>query len=388
MLHKSEITAENIKNLKNFLYLFLVDISDLEFDENYQTYDKREPGYGAPLFQAYLYAFKNIEYKTLSTDDIKKIHSIVLSHRSQEDEGYKNEASFFELFIHHCYDSHDKHRVTNPNYNTTIEGLKEFIRNWMIGVEPGTHIITFDDSLLEFIDNKLLLSKLADNDVVEREIIDLEKNYTSSIALLLQDADCITRLYSMEQCEGNVRDTVARIMDSLLANFNKEIEVAKSDDGRLRAIVKYVQKIDQLHPFIDGNIRTCTVLLNKLLFDFNLPLTLMLNNNRIDCLALDELIQTVKDGQNNLQQLLKLNSTNFRLDTNEYTNRYIDLLPQTLDNIPDDLLNEFIENVLYAKPQQKLEKSPTAAFFKSKDETIQQSASSTPSEIPKKTPGS
>ena len=66
------------------------------------------------------------------------------------------------------------------------------------------------------------------------------------------------------------------------------------------AIATLCQDLDQLHLFVDGNIRTIGIfLLNKLLYDNGLPPCTMKDVNTLDCLSTSELIDKIKRGIKN-----------------------------------------------------------------------------------------
>ena len=75
----------------------------------------------------------------------------------------------------------------------------------------------------------------------------------------------------------------------------------------MTVIVSHVQRISQLHPFKDGNTRVCYILLNRLLKEENLNLSLLFNPNRFDCFSIKENVAFVKQGQDYCSRLL-LNS--------------------------------------------------------------------------------
>lgn len=66
-----------------------------------------------------------------------------------------------------------------------------------------------------------------------------------------------------------------------------------------------LRSVNQLHPFIDGNIRTCYIMLNRLLDHYHLGKTILTNPNRFDMFSLDELTKDVEEGQRNYCRLVE-----------------------------------------------------------------------------------
>jgi hypothetical protein len=100
--------------------------------------------------------------------------------------------------------------------------------------------------------------------------------------------------------------------------YHASIGKAVSDDDKIRTIAQQIQRIEQLHPFVDGNIRTCYILLNKLLNDHGLPLSILLNPNKLDCCHLEDIVCMVKEGQQNYKKLLSNTDTmQFIMTTSE-----------------------------------------------------------------------
>lgn len=155
-------------------------------------------------------------------------------------------------------------------------------------------------------------------------------------------------------------------MERIINEFNRDIKLASTDQQKLREICKTIQRIDQLHPFIDGNIRTCYIILNKLLRDYNLSLSLMINPNRLDGFSLNELIEIVKEGQKTYENLLKnQNKSFFIINTNEHDQALKEIKCPAVDLISHkELVNEFVQKVMVASNVNLNTSSQTNSFFK------------------------
>lgn len=89
----------------------------------------------------------------------------------------------------------------------------------------------------------------------------------------------------------------------------KKYESAKKDteEQKLRAIAELCQDLDQFHVFVDGNIRTTGILLlNKMLLSQELSPSVLKDVNCLDCLAVDEIVELIKEGQEFFQTLITI----------------------------------------------------------------------------------
>lgn len=89
---------------------------------------------------------------------------------------------------------------------------------------------------------------------------------------------------------------------NILDEYSSEVKKAKTDDDKLRAMAKCCQNLDQSHVFEDGNIRTFVFLvLNKMLLENGMDPVIMEDPNVFDGFSLDELVQEIKNGQQNFR---------------------------------------------------------------------------------------
>jgi len=97
-----------------------------------------------------------------------------------------------------------------------------------------------------------------------------------------------------------LRASVQRLIDK----YHKDLHSAQDEQGRLKVIVTFIQNLDQIHPFSDGNIRTFAILLlNKLLVDNGMRPTCLEDPNCFDCLSIAQIMSQVMQGQNRLQSI-------------------------------------------------------------------------------------
>ncbi len=72
----------------------------------------------------------------------------------------------------------------------------------------------------------------------------------------------------------------------------------ETESEKLSAIAALCQDLDQMHVFVDGNIRTTGILvLNKMLISSGLSPAVLEDVNCLDCLSIDEIVEKIKEGQ-------------------------------------------------------------------------------------------
>lgn len=296
-----------------FVYLFLTDLCRMYFKHNYRSYSDTEPGYGASMLKAYILAFSMPRDGKLSEELIRSIHKIAMSFDPNIEGGvYKNEHNNFAIAPYRQIDP--KQRVIIPTYSVTADGINEFVKSWLLNNNSPMHCVCLE---------KRVNPEQSINYVVEGHpeglkittISPLNQSSTSQICNFADGIELIAKLLSDPnyKCEvnffvhepaNNVQRKTTEALRSTVSSFNKEIVACKTDDQKIALIAKYIQKIDHIHPFLDGNIRTCYILLNKLLRDYGLSPTLLMNPNRMDCCSVIEFVQMIKQGQIHFQQLL------------------------------------------------------------------------------------
>lgn len=120
------------------------------------------------------------------------------------------------------------------------------------------------------------------------------KNALDNYSTIFQDLRIKLRPTYPETCKEN-----ANFVISIYEQTEKTTE-----EQKLRAIVRLCQDLNQLHLFVDGNIRTIGILLlNKLLVDNDLEPCCLADPNCLDCLSEEELIAQVKKGMLEFERL-------------------------------------------------------------------------------------
>ncbi len=102
------------------------------------------------------------------------------------------------------------------------------------------------------------------------------------------------------------QELIIAAVDRLIELYQEEVKNAKEEDRKIRAIARFVQDLNQAHPFFDGNIRTFGVLLlNRLLREQRLSLCCLSNPNCFDAIELDQLVELIKQGQSRFSTVLR-----------------------------------------------------------------------------------
>ena len=294
-----------------FLYLFIMDAIQL-YTNDYATYAKNEPDFAQAFFKAYIAAFQTPRDGRISQELLKKINACAMQHMPKVLSGsYRIRGTNFKL-SREIY-VFPNGTAENTTYSSTEAGLNEFIQYWFLQQNRFNHVLEFkkDDSsspglILRSGQNAIQAYKPSHGTY---KTIIIKPNELPGIInkWFYSDYRCI-----ISSMEGE--EYISSMVQLILDDYHQEIQRVHIDDERIYIIAKYMQRIEQLHPFADGNVRTCAILINKLLSDFNLPLTILLNPNRLDCCDLAELVRSIKEGQIIFQRLMEHRDANqFRL---------------------------------------------------------------------------
>jgi hypothetical protein len=102
------------------------------------------------------------------------------------------------------------------------------------------------------------------------------------------------------------KDTFEHIQDrinSSIGSYYHAIKSARSDDGKLSAIITFVKELELNHYFSDANCRTTVCLLmNKLLMENGFSPAIHENPNRVDGYSTKELMLEVKNGMEKFKE--------------------------------------------------------------------------------------
>jgi len=361
MLSKFEKNTLNKQVLSQFLYLFVMDIARLPFHD-YATYEQGEPGYALPMLNAYIAAFQEKPDGKISHELVKKIHKIAMSHlpMSGSDE-YKQESNNFLVALAE-YKS-----VVVPTYSATVNGVQQFVSQWIDNSKTGTHGISFISKdkdpakpgyMIERLNGQLTLHTI----VAKKDVLTTDKDKIMSIiSMTLNDFDyecVIDSLFRVEDGD-KMQAKTQELMQVIIDDYEDEMQRAITEKEIIFVICKYIQRITQLHPFRDGNIRTCAILINKLLRDHHLSLSLFVNPNRMDCCTVDELVNMVIEGQAIYQDFLaNVDPKLFAIKTNEPFKELKSLACAPYNCANQKIYDEFIKTVINKNLSEALSVSP------------------------------
>ncbi len=350
--------------LNQFIYLFLTDLCRVPFQHDYKSYAETEPGYGASMLQAYLTAFNTKKDGKITEDLIKNIHESAMRFAPALNPGqYKNNWNNFSIAP---YCKHDlKNKVYEiPTFTVTETGMKEFIGYWMTNDHFAGHVLAFEPTSED--NPHSFAFEHHPEGIAAHHVIGSTNSSTYKIVGIEEGLKLINQLLLKfeYQCDVNtmthvsqeeLRKVISFRMQDLITRYDNEIKQAQSEDEKLTAIVHFVQHMEQLHPFADGNIRTAYILLNKLLRDHGFSLTVLMNPNSLDGFSTAELVQMVKQGQAHYQQITQHKNGNLTLlapaEMSE-TLRSITCYPQELHDINDQkLISSFINSVIKDNPE-------------------------------------
>lgn len=145
-------------------------------------------------------------------------------------------------------------------------------------------------------------------DKIEREnTIIAEQNATIAPPSRLTMGERQYLTYSINAELNRWRANLTHKLETVFATFYAEIDALSDSamDDKLFAIVRFVQRLERIHPFWDGNLRTfCMVLLNALLMQYGFEPALLENPNQFDGFSVAELVLKVKEGIRRSETLL------------------------------------------------------------------------------------
>jgi hypothetical protein len=95
---------------------------------------------------------------------------------------------------------------------------------------------------------------------------------------------------------------VRTLFNKFLNDFYQEVERGATDDQKLMAIAKIQQRLEWLHPVLDGTARTSTVLMNKLLTDYGFHPAILEYPHLSSTYGLQQWFEYLKDGLKKWEQ--------------------------------------------------------------------------------------
>ncbi|MFW2532931.1 MULTISPECIES: Fic family protein [unclassified Legionella] len=245
-------------------------------------FDVEEPGYMAAMLKAHQLLNNNL-HKTLTPHLILQLYRTALEGVSKTnleefdrfDRFRSNDVSGFWLKLN---------TTGGDEANVSREGLREFLQEV---------IANGNENKFEILSNSSV-------DVLKEALAQYEKKEDKKQALE-EVLDFLEDKIKNTKCKfvspSMTHKVIEEKIKSYLLQYEEKRKHVSGDQKKLDVIIELVQKIERLHPFIDGNCRTLVMLvLNKELIRNGFKPTMLWNPNRFDFFATEQLRQDIIDG--------------------------------------------------------------------------------------------
>lgn len=245
-------------------------------------FDVEEPGYMAAMLKAHQLLNNNL-HKTLTPHLILQLYRTALEGVSKTnleefdrfDRFRSNDVSGFWLKLN---------TTGGDEANVSREGLREFLQEV---------IANGNENKFEILSNSSV-------DVLKEALAQYEKKEDKKQALE-EVLDFLEDKIKNTKCKfvspSMTHKVIEEKIKSYLLQYEEKRKHVSGDQKKLDVIIELVQKIERLHPFIDGNCRTLVMLvLNKELIRNGFKPTMLCNPNRFDFFATEQLRQDIIDG--------------------------------------------------------------------------------------------
>ncbi|MDR3441950.1 MAG: Fic family protein [Legionella sp.] len=306
-------TFADTKFLESYIYLFCIDMeTEINHKRHYRHYLTRdEQGFTQSTLNAYIEAFLRPR-GTLDNNLVLKLHGHIAAHLHTPGK-YKTGCNKFAVLGKEL-----PNRVSHTS--ATEQGLKEFIDRWMLNPTKATHLLII--SPLDALDNPNYQGSLAgsmglfnrSNDIWFSHISAQgriqeryeHKKHLKLIWSALINPEYVCEINSMpDECipQNQVAILSELLLKQVIDAYNKKIVLCRLAQDKIACIVELAQSVNQLHSFEDGNTRLALLLLNLLLHNQGLSMSLIANPNRLGMFSNAELVQSVIEGQYYFREL-------------------------------------------------------------------------------------
>jgi|GEM_PF-5322430 len=258
-------------NLKEY-YRFVVDGNLHKDEDGWMGYSKREAGSVTSLLTSLSKAFE--AEGGITPDQIKSIHFNVIS---------------------------------VPKYNPLCS-------NTLRSDAGGYHFI-MDDNLskqgfMELFKKKPQAIKFYESEGYINNVKEIESYPLINLPIDVNEAWEFLRKKTKEGYKifffAADASTIKKEIKTICKNYNKEITKSPlTSREKISIIVKAVQAINQIHPYVDANIRTCLVCLQKLLWENDMLPTMLADPNIFDGFSHEEIVTLVEEGIIRTQNLIE-----------------------------------------------------------------------------------
>lgn len=286
-------------------------------------FEEREPGFAGSMESAWAFMLESfLARKPISDEWLKQVHGVAMSHVDSISGREFRRGRFRE-----------KIDVGYPvdTGNTTLCGLRYVLENIMTGQSPailgkkdGVNI--FSRETLRSFSERSGVSREAYLDRLAKAIYNdirkhchkhhAEKGYEPAYKMFFSMTSILEASYDERTGRPKVKlrrrsdsDPVLsleRLCSGFVSDYQRELAVARSVDEVLLVIARLITKLEQAHPFRDGNTRLFSMLLlNRLLLENRLPLCMLEDPNRSSGYAPEDLVKEIKQGMRNYAWLAR-----------------------------------------------------------------------------------
>jgi hypothetical protein len=279
------------------IYKFFIDENRWAGSQNDpQVFDRKEPGYMKAMQEAFRWGMSQRERRWDS------IAICVLHERAVRDvKDKKSDGAMESLRLGYRLSREELKKrnedETNEKFGLkkdtmSLEGCKELVAKY----KDKKYAIQFEGDPNSYHIFQLLLEHPA--------FSFMKKDEKGQLIPRDPDArDTKDRPFIVQKLPGS-ECQIKTCVDALLDIYYRDIKTAKNEEEQLKVIALLVQNLDQIHPFYDGNIRTFGILLlNFLLIQNGFSPTCLSDPNCIDYLSIDEVVEKIKEGQENFAKL-------------------------------------------------------------------------------------
>lgn len=283
---KSSANYEYTKVFSDEIWRFYIDyyrqVTTAGKQKGSQLFDVEEPGYMAAMLKAHR-LLNDTLHKKLTPQLILQLYRAALEGVSKTnleefdrfDRFRSNDVSGFWLKLN---------TSDGDEGNVSREGLREFLQEIIANKNENKFNILSNGSV----------------DVLEKALAQYEKNLDKKQGLE-EALDFLEDKIKNTKCKfispSMTHKVIEENINRYLLQYEEKLKRVSSDQKKLNVIIELVQKMERLHPFIDGNCRTLVMLvLNRELIRNDFKPTMLWNPNRFDFFAIAQLRQDIMDG--------------------------------------------------------------------------------------------
>ncbi|MFA5959981.1 MAG: hypothetical protein WC785_05645 [Tatlockia sp.] len=319
--------------------------------------------------QLYAYVFSLSLESGLTSDVLKAIQQKFSD--SSKPETFRNNSCYTSLNLPKKHEDNEETKFCYyMNPNITWAGFKELMQNLLINTKKPAHYVHFKGiserlgeniyilpyhpflKTLSGLNKKVVIMTIMNDRLTGCAVYDSEENdrqlqwalsHMSFEAYLNSTPEDQPQLsaYSPDKIDEFIQQEI----DELCLRYNTKIKEATSQDEKILVIVQYIQLIYQLMPFDKNYSSVFYLLLNRLLHEEKMPLTLLLDSNRLFAFGSDELLDLIKKGQANYLKLLQGQKVSFLEEFTIYDPEITpDKIAISLDE-SDSLHSMFMDNI-------------------------------------------